>query len=157
MSNTGSAPPGSAARRHDLALRELALAYPETHEDLPWGHRAIKVRGKKAFAFFGTDPNGLFLSVKLPESGLEALDLPFTAPTGYGLGKSGWVSARFDVDDEVPMDLLARWLDESFRAVAPKTLVKAMDADAGTAPGAATATGRASKKTPARKRPARKA
>lgn len=32
-------------------LRELALGYPETREDHPWGHLALKVRGKKVFLF----------------------------------------------------------------------------------------------------------
>jgi hypothetical protein len=43
-------------RRHasEAALRALALAYPESHEDFPWGHRAIKVRGK-AFVFMSKD------------------------------------------------------------------------------------------------------
>src|SRR4051794_25855789 len=32
--------------RAGAALRKAALAYPEAHEDMPWGHHAIKVRGK---------------------------------------------------------------------------------------------------------------
>jgi hypothetical protein len=37
-----------ATRRHrdEKAVRDLALAYPEAHEDFPWGHRAIQVRRK---------------------------------------------------------------------------------------------------------------
>jgi hypothetical protein len=27
-------------------LRKLALAYPEAYEEMPWGHHAVKVRGK---------------------------------------------------------------------------------------------------------------
>ena len=46
--------------------------------------------------------------------------LPFTEPTGYGLGKSGWVTAKFD--DTPPLPLLKEWLDESYRAQAPKKL-----------------------------------
>lgn len=53
-----------------------------------------------------------------------ALDLPFAEPTGYGLGKSGGVSARFAKVSEVPLDLLKAWIDESYRAIAPKKLVK---------------------------------
>ena len=43
-------------------------------------------------------------------------------PTGYGLGRSGWVTARFGPGDDVPLDLIRRWLVESYRAVAPKKL-----------------------------------
>ncbi|MFL6261188.1 MAG: MmcQ/YjbR family DNA-binding protein [Thermoanaerobaculia bacterium] len=102
-------------------LRELALAFPEVYEELPWGHRAMKVR-KKAFAFIAVDEEGLSLSLKLPASGVMALALPFTSPTGYGLGKSGWVTCRFAPGDEIPFELLAEWLDESYRAIAPKKL-----------------------------------
>ena len=33
-----------------------------------------------------------------------ALDHDFAEPTGYGLGKSGWVTARFGVDEKPPLD-----------------------------------------------------
>ena len=32
-------------KRHVEALRKIALGYPETHEDHPWGECAFKVRG----------------------------------------------------------------------------------------------------------------
>jgi predicted DNA-binding protein (MmcQ/YjbR family) len=107
----------------ELALREAGMAYPEVTEDFPWGHRALKVKGK-AFVFMGINgEEGLFLSVKLPHSNGAALMLPFAQPTGYGLGKSGWVSANFGAKDTPPIDMLRQWLDESYRAVAPKKLV----------------------------------
>ena len=103
-------------------LREIALSFPEVHEDFPWGHRAMKVR-KKAFAFMSlSEEEGLGISLKLPSSGVLALALPFASPTGYGLGKSGWVSCRFAPGDEVPLELLEEWLAESYRAIAPKKL-----------------------------------
>jgi predicted DNA-binding protein (MmcQ/YjbR family) len=108
-------------------LREAALAYPETNEDFPWGESAFKVRGK-VFLFMHTGAEGVSLSMKLPGTNMAALMFAFAQPTGYGLGKSGWVSARFGATDEPPTGLLLAWLDESFRAVAPKRLVKALDA-----------------------------
>lgn len=102
-------------------LRAQALGYPETTEDFPWGHSAFKVKGK-SFLFLATDEGWLSLSMKLPNSREFALEYPFTKPTGYGLGKAGWVSARFDGDDEVPLDVLSAWLEESYRAIAPKRL-----------------------------------
>ena len=113
----------------ELELRNYAMTFPETHEDFPWGHRAIKVKGK-AFLFLGgeKDTKELSLSLKLPNSRDIALDLPFAEPTGYGLGKSGWVSARFDKVSSVPMEMLKAWIDESYRAIAPKKLVKQLDA-----------------------------
>lgn len=110
-------------------LRAFALTFPEAHEDHPWGEVVVKVK-KKVFVFLGTGAHGVGASVKLPQSKFDALDLPFCEPTGYGLGKAGWVSARFGEGEAVPIDLLKKWIDESYRAVAPKTLVKAMDAGA---------------------------
>jgi predicted DNA-binding protein (MmcQ/YjbR family) len=105
------------------ALRKFALGYPEAHEDFPWGERVIKVK-KKVFLFMGhPDGDGLSLSVKLPRSNLFALDLPFATPTGYGLGKSGWVTVRFGPRDKPSIEMLQQWIDESYRAVAPKTLL----------------------------------
>ena len=111
----------------ELELRDFAMGYPESTEDHPWGHRAIKVKGK-AFVFLGGDKNAkeLSMSVKLPESRDMAADLPFAEPTGYGLGKSGWVTARFTKITDVPMDLMKKWIDESYRAIAPKKLVKSL-------------------------------
>jgi predicted DNA-binding protein (MmcQ/YjbR family) len=104
------------------ALRKWALAYPEAYEEFPWGHTAVKVKGK-AFLFLGYENGALGLSVKLPFSGAAALSLPFASPTAYGLGKSGWVSAKFSGEDEVPIDLLGSWIEESYQAIAPKRLV----------------------------------
>jgi len=114
--------PGSA----EAALRSHALAYPETHEDFPWGERVVKVRGK-VFLFLGRPEDGLSLSVKLPGSATLALGLPFASPTGYGLGKSGWVTARFGPREKPPVELLQQWIDESYRAVAPRKLAAGLE------------------------------
>jgi predicted DNA-binding protein (MmcQ/YjbR family) len=105
------------------ALLAQALAYPEAAEDWPWGERVVKVRGK-IFAFLGFAPDMLSLTVKLPTSRDFALMFDGIAPTGYGLGKSGWVSCRLRPESELDTGLLGGWLDESYRAVAPKRLVK---------------------------------
>ena len=112
----------------ELELRDYALTFPEVTEDHPWGHRAMKVK-KKAFVFLGGDKNAreLSLSVKLPQSRDMAVDLPFAEPTGYGLGKSGWVTASFTKTADVPLDLLKAWIGESYRAIAPKKLVKVLE------------------------------
>src|ERR687897_1840579 len=108
----------------ELELRDYAMTFPEAHEDFPWGHRAIKVK-KKAYVFLGGEKNAteLSMSVKLPGSRDMAVDLPFAAPTGYGLGKSGWVTATFGAKEAPPLDLLKDWIDESYRVQAPKKLV----------------------------------
>ena len=111
----------AAFARAELALRDYALSFPETHEDFPWGHRALKVRGK-GFLFMGGDEKVFSLSVKLPTSRDGVLLLPFASPTAYGLGKSGWVTAQFTRKDKIPLDWIRSWIEESYCAVAPKKL-----------------------------------
>jgi predicted DNA-binding protein (MmcQ/YjbR family) len=114
---------------HD-AMMKAALAYPGAFEDHPWGDTVVKV-GKKIFLFIGEDEEGRFgFSVKLPESADAALSLGFTEPTGYGLGKAGWVTARIGPKDNAATDVFLAWLDESYRAVAPAKLLKQLDAAA---------------------------
>jgi len=119
--------PGPSAGRARAALRRLALRLPGAHEDFPWGETVVKV-GTKVFVFLGRKDEGLHLSVKLPESSLLALDLPFASPTGYGLARGGWVTATFGADERPPVDLLRRWIEESYKAVAPRRLVAELDA-----------------------------
>jgi predicted DNA-binding protein (MmcQ/YjbR family) len=102
--------------------RNFALGYPDTREDLPWGESAIKVKGK-TFVFMRVDEAAFSFTVKLPAMREFALEYPFTKPTGYGLGKAGWVTATFGAKDKPPLDILKAWIDESYRAVAPKKVV----------------------------------
>jgi len=114
-------------------LRAMALSYPATTEDFPWGERAIKVRGK-AFLFMRAEGATVSFSVKLPVSGAEALEQSFTEPTHYGLGKHGWVTATIDTTRSAPIELFSDWIEESFRAVAPKRVVAQLDAQSAQPP-----------------------
>ena len=116
-------PKRSPLQSAEAALRKTALAYPQATEDFPWGHRAFKVK-KKMFLILSFDKDVFNVTMKLPNSGKQALQLPFAQPTGYGLGKSGWVTASFGPKDKVPIELLVDWVDESYRAIAPKRLVQ---------------------------------
>lgn len=114
----------------ELELRDYAMTFPETREDSPWGHRAVKVRDKMFVVLgAGSNPGEFSMSVKLPASRDMAVDLPFAEPTGYGMGKSGWVTARLTKAAGVPMDLFRAWIDESYRAIAPKKLVKLLEGE----------------------------
>ena len=108
--------------RAGATLRKRALQYPEAREEMPWGHHAIKVRGK-TFVFLAADAETFSLSAKLPSSAGVVLQLPFASPTEYGLGRSGWVTARFPRKGKIPVEVLALWIEESYRAMAPKRLV----------------------------------
>jgi predicted DNA-binding protein (MmcQ/YjbR family) len=104
-------------------LRAFGLAYPAAHTKSPWpGHLDLAVRDK-TFAYMSVEGEPLSISCKLPHSWPIALKLAFTSPTGYGLGKSSWVTATFADGEQVPIELLKAWIDESYRAQAPKRLV----------------------------------
>jgi len=129
-------------------LREVAMGLPGATEDFPWGERVAKVKGK-VFVFLGVDPvpgGPMGLSVKLPSSAADALDLPFAKPTGYGLGKSGWVTATFEPGDTLPVEILKAWIIESYRAIAPKKLLTQVEAPVLTSPSR-----RSGRRTPRRK------
>jgi predicted DNA-binding protein (MmcQ/YjbR family) len=118
------------ARDDRASLRAFALGLPGAYEDNPWGECVVKVN-KKVFVFLGLEPApdaGLTFSVKLPNSGTDVLSLPFTEPTGYGLGRHGWVTVRLLPGEEAPIDILCDWITESYRAIAPKRLVAQLDA-----------------------------
>lgn len=135
------------AKKVRRALVQFALGLPGAFEDHPWGETVAKVKGGKVFVFFGmgeSQEQGFGLCVKLPESGSVALMLPFVEPAGYGLGKSGWVYVRFTGKGALPVEMFREWILESYRAVAPKKLVAALD-------GAGAPVAKAAKKPAAKK------
>jgi predicted DNA-binding protein (MmcQ/YjbR family) len=108
-------------------LLASALEYPGAYVDHPWGETVVKVN-KKVFVFLGMDDDPKGMSVKLDESNEQALSLDGAEPTGYGLGRAGWVSLSFVGRDVPPIGVLRDWLEESYRIVAPKKLVAELDA-----------------------------
>jgi hypothetical protein len=139
----------------DAALKELrafGLAFPGAHTKSPWpGHLDLAVKDK-TFAYLSLEGEPLGISCKLPRSAEAALMLPFTKPTEYGLGKSGWVSAQIPAGETPPVALFKEWIEESYRAQAPRKLVAALDA-AGPAPAPAPAARRSVKaRTPSKPR-----
>jgi len=109
-------------------LRAYGLAYPGAHTKSPWpGHLDLAVKDK-TFAYLSIEGEPLSISCKLPKSSQIALELPHAKPTEYGLGKSGWVSMSFP-DGDVPVAMLKQWIEESYRAQAPKKLVKELDGE----------------------------
>jgi predicted DNA-binding protein (MmcQ/YjbR family) len=117
-------------RASDAVLKELrafGLAYPGAHTKSPWpGHLDLAVKDK-TFAYLSLEGEPLGISCKLPTSSAMALMLPFCKPAAYGLGKSGWVSAQFPDDEPLPVDMLKAWIDESYRAQAPKKLLATLN------------------------------
>ncbi len=108
-------------------LLEFALSFPETAQDQPWEEDVVvKVRGK-IFVFLGPE-GSRSIAVKLAESHAHALAVDGAKPAGYGLGKAGWVTVPLRAPG-VSLDVLRDWVEESYRIVAPKRLIAALDAD----------------------------
>jgi predicted DNA-binding protein (MmcQ/YjbR family) len=107
---------------------EFALRLPGAYEDHPWEETVAKVN-KKVFVFFGSEESPLWpaMTVKLDASHDQALAIPGAEPTGYGLGRSGWVTIPFKTRLP-PLGVLTDLVEESYRLVAPRRLVAELDA-----------------------------
>ncbi|MFI1971192.1 dGTPase [Streptomyces cinnamoneus] len=112
-------------------VREFALSLPGAGEEFPWGDSAVVKVNKKIFVFLGEEGNAEnpAISLKLRDEEIHghALAVPGAAPTGYGLGRSGWVTVPLTGAD-TPLEVLCDWVEESYRTVAPKRLVAQLDA-----------------------------
>ena len=112
-------------------LRAFGLGYPGAHGKSPWpGHDDLAVKDK-TFAYLAADGEPFSISCKLPYTSEVALDLPYAKPTGYGLGKAGWVTFTPSDAQMPPIERMKEWIDESYRAQAPRKLVKEFDSREG--------------------------
>ncbi|MFJ4713384.1 MmcQ/YjbR family DNA-binding protein [Streptomyces sp. NPDC088785] len=113
-------------------VREFALGLPGATEEFPWGESALKVH-QKVFAFLGvTDgshPMGMTVKLTDEETHAHALTAPGAAPARYGLGRSGWVRIPLEEKGVPDTGLLCDWVEESYRAIAPKRRLAELDAD----------------------------
>jgi predicted DNA-binding protein (MmcQ/YjbR family) len=120
--------------RTAATLREFALGLPGAWEDFPWEEDRTAKVAKKIFAFLGsagTPDEDYRISLKLPESAEQALALACCEPTRYGLGRANWVTIRVGAAGCPPVEVLLDWVEESYRTVAPKKLVRELDDRAG--------------------------
>jgi predicted DNA-binding protein (MmcQ/YjbR family) len=111
----------------DLAgrIRALALSFPETYEDEPWGHPVFKVADNRMFASMGVGEGGVRLTVKLTQEEREiAYLLPYVSEADY-VGRWGWITAQ--VADEESLEAALEWLRESYWLKAPGHLRKAVE------------------------------
>ena len=117
-------------KRTAATLRGFALGLPGAWEDFPWEDDMVAKVGKKVFAFLGwAEPrDDQQISLKLPESAEQALTLSCCAPTGYGLGRASWVTVDVGAADCPPVEVLLDWVEESYRTIAPKAMLRELDA-----------------------------
>lgn len=122
------ADPAAVALDH---VRRLAAALPEVTERVSHGAPCFFIRDKKTLAYFHDDHHGdgrLCLWCPAPP-GVQAQvveeepDRFFVPPY---VGHRGWLGVRLDRDPD--WDEIAGVLEDAYRHVAPKTLVRQLDA-----------------------------
>ena len=120
----------SKTKNTDLmaSLKTLALGLPGAWADNPWGDSVVKV-GKKIFVFLGENPEEQTITVKVPESHEHAMSFTGAVPTGYGLGKAGWVTIPVGGLRGDDAEVLHDFVEESYRTIAPKKLINELDAE----------------------------
>jgi hypothetical protein len=120
-------------RQSEAALkrvRKICLALPEVSERLSHGAPSFFIRGKKTLCMFVDDHHGDgILGIWCPAFPGVQEELVMTEPDRFYrppyVGPSGWVGVRLDRD--VDWDEIAEIVADSYRKVAPKTLVKQLD------------------------------
>jgi hypothetical protein len=100
------------------ALLNKALGYPDTYEDRVLGQTLVKLKNKSVVIALGREGGGLSLTCKLPRTGAAAAaKFSWANAAGHGLGRKGWVTARFTAQDKLPVRMLIGWVEESYLAV----------------------------------------
>ena len=104
-------------------LREMCLSFPETKEVSSWGHPNFRA-GRKMFATFETFGGRPSIAFRLEPTDVDLLlrRKAFFA-TPYGRGQ--WVSLR--ADGRIDWRLVQRLLERSYRVVALKRMIVALD------------------------------
>jgi predicted DNA-binding protein (MmcQ/YjbR family) len=105
-------------------MRRLALSFPKTYEDAPWGFPVFKVADNRMFAWLIEEPV-VEVTIKLTREERElAFLLPYVRKASH-LGRYGWVTAT--VGDEEALDNALEWLRESYWLRAPAKLRQAVE------------------------------
>jgi predicted DNA-binding protein (MmcQ/YjbR family) len=104
-------------------LRALSLAFPGTSEAASWGHPNFRA-GRRTFSAFEIVKGRPSIAFRLDAVDADLLLRRknfFATPYGRGRWVSVWVDGRVD------WRVVARLLDRSYRTVASKRMVTALD------------------------------
>ena len=105
-------------------LRRLCLSYPQTTETASWGHPNFKA-GKKTFVAFEHVKGRPSIAFRLDPHDVERLLTRrqfFVTPYGRGQWVSLWAEGKID------WKAVADLVDRSYRVVAQKRMIAALDA-----------------------------
>ena len=109
-------------------IRELALSFPESYEDRPWGDFPVfKVGQNKVFGWAVIEDEAVNVTVKLTAEEREIAHLlPYVSTAKY-VGRYGWITAN--VTDEESLENALEWLRESYWLKCPAELKAAVEGD----------------------------
>ena len=118
-------PIDTANERTLRRLRDICLALPETSETASWGHPNFKA-GTRTFVAFERVKGRASIAFRLEPDDVDRLlrRKSFFA-TPYGRGQ--WVSVW--ADGAIDWKAVATLVDRSYRVVARKRMLKAIDRD----------------------------
>lgn len=123
----------ATAEAMDALVREFCEALPEVQERLSHGAPSYFVRGKKMFVALHDDHHGdgrLGVWCAAPP-GVQAVLLETEPDRFYKpayVAQHGWIG--LDLTKDFDRDELEAIIEEAYRQVAPKTLIKQLDASA---------------------------
>lgn len=98
-------------------IRALALSFPQTYEDAPWGFPVFKVGSNKLFAWMVDDGERVEVTFKLTAEEREIAELLPWVRRASHVGRYGWVTAEVTSDET--LDAALEWLRESYWLKAP--------------------------------------
>ncbi len=88
------------------------------------GEPTFRVRGKN-FVFTDQEARGVSVKLSKEEAAAVVATDPLAAPTGYGLGRHGWISVEVgDGADDARWRQVEEWVRTSYTMVAPKSLAR---------------------------------
>lgn len=109
------------------SLQKIIALLPETERvDIEqWGgHPSYRVRGKN-FVFSNLEGTSVSLRLSMDKARAVVATDPTASPTGYGLGRHGWIDFDLSLSaDEERWDIVREWVVTSYTLVAPERLAQ---------------------------------
>src|SRR5712671_3990744 len=109
-------------------VRALALSFPQTYEDAPWGFPVFKVGANKLFALMIEERGRVDVTLKLTAEEREIAELLPWVRRASHVGRYGWITVEVSSDETLEATL--EWIRESYWLKAPADVRDAAFADA---------------------------
>ena len=138
-------------------IEALAAAHPDAERGVACPGTQVEsttysIRGK-SFVFLRLAGERFEARLKLEASRPEATALQARQPAAYSIGTHGWAKLTWTTASPPPMDLVKRWIDESYQLMVENAPPKPVEKPAAKAK---TAKAKTSEAKPAAKAPAAK-